>query len=249
MAEFFDRLEQIVRAEITDASLRQDLRLAVEQVLQEMQQTLASSRQAILNAASIQASMEHRLNKAQAEADNWRQRAELALEKEDDGLATVALRSKTNCLKNVAMLTAQLERQAATIETLKRQQVNWEIKFAEAQAKKYSLIKRLDSLVERVEKAINPQPEKIVGNMSTASAMAAFDRMEEKVLQMNAHSKAADELKGKSLEEMFAMLETGSDVNDELAEMKAKLLGSTSQQPSSTVDDELEELKRKLDAL
>lgn len=175
MAEFFDRLEQIIRAEITDASLRQDLRLAVEQVLQEMQQTLESSRQAILNAVSSQASIKHRLNKTQAEANNWSRRAELALERGDEDLAKVALRSKTDCLKTVAMLTAQLERQVATIETLKHQQVNWDIKFAEAQAKKYSLIKRLDSLVERIEKATNPQFEKIVGNMSTASAMAAFD--------------------------------------------------------------------------
>jgi phage shock protein A len=109
--------------------------------------------------------------------------------------------------------------------------------------------------------------------MSTGSSMAAFERMEEKVLQMEARSQAAAELAGADLESQFALLESGTNVDDELEAMKAQLLGGSSpaqaQLPgtenaaSSTptnqetskagqdpaVDDELEALKTKLDQL
>jgi len=102
--------------------------------------------------------------------------------------------------------------------------------------------------------------------MGTGSAMGAFERMEEKVLQMEAKSQAAAELAGSDLESQFALLESGGDVDDELAAMKAQLLGGSQDQaqlPSSApvdkataqqtsnpeVDAELEALKTKLDQL
>jgi phage shock protein A len=103
----------------------------------------------------------------------------------------------------------------------------------------------------------------MVGRMNTNSAMAAFERMEDKVLQMEARSQAAAEIAGADLESQFAALEHGGDVDDELAAMKAQLLGGSTQQaqipgtatqqpqdaPKDAVDAELEALKTKLDQL
>jgi phage shock protein A len=97
--------------------------------------------------------------------------------------------------------------------------------------------------------------------------MAAFERMEEKVLQMEARSQAASELAGADLESQFALLEAGNNVDDELEAMKIELLSpatppAQAQLPSSpttepkpephkdaVVDAELEALKTKLDQL
>ena len=103
--------------------------------------------------------------------------------------------------------------------------------------------------------------------------MGAFERMEEKVLQMEARGQAAAEIAGADLESQFAALESGGDVDDELEAMKAQLLsGSSTNQalpagaPASAsggapatstpaapkdaaVDAELEDLKRQLDQL
>jgi phage shock protein A len=86
--------------------------------------------------------------------------------------------------------------------------------------------------------------------------------MEEKVLMMEAKSQAVGELAGVDLESQFAMLEPGSDVDDELAAMKAQLTGSprpqgvlpssqktTSSSSNSAVDEELEALRKQIDNL
>lgn len=93
--------------------------------------------------------------------------------------------------------------------------------------------------------------------------MSAFERMEEKVLQQEARSQAVGELGGFGIEQQFAQLESGSDVDDELAMLKAQIGGAPEPKaalPSSTtptktqasdsvVDAELEDLRKQLDGL
>jgi phage shock protein A len=106
----------------------------------------------------------------------------------------------------------------------------------------------------------------MVRGMNTSSAMAAFERMEEKVLMQEARSQSIAELAGADLETQFAKLEAGSDVDDELAAMEAQMNlpgASPTQQalpqqlksPNSNtgnnevVDAELDSLRRQLDQL
>ena len=75
-------------------------------------------------------------------------------------------------------------------------------------------------------------------------------------------SQPTQELVSHNLEEQFAMLESGNDVDDELAALKAQMTGSFTTQvqlppanPNSTSksnsagDNELEDLKKQLDNL
>jgi phage shock protein A len=102
-----------------------------------------------------------------------------------------------------------------------------------------------------------------VSGLGTNNAMAAFEQMEEKVLQQEARSQAAAELAGADLESQFAALE-GTDVDDELAALKTRLEGGAHPialpvengpvpqlEPVKVaeVDAELEELKRSIDKL
>jgi len=113
----------------------------------------------------------------------------------------------------------------------------------------------------------NQQLQDQVGNLNSNSAMGAFERMEEKVMEMEASGQAAAELAGGGggIEDQFAQLESGSDVDDELAAMKAQLSGSSQNQQAlpegeqqsnqqnqdavsdSEMDAELEALRRQLD--
>nr|ACU19327.1 unknown [Glycine max] len=65
----------------------------------------------------------------------------------------------------------------------------------------------------------------MVGNINTSSALAAFDKMEEKVLTMEAQADALNQLSTDNLEGKFALLENSS-VDDDLAELKKELFGS-----------------------
>jgi phage shock protein A len=91
--------------------------------------------------------------------------------------------------------------------------------------------------------------------------MAAFERMESKVLDMEARSQAIGELGDTGIEEQFAKLESGSGVDDELAMLKAQISGipepqklpeasnTKSSRKDSAVDAELEDLRKQLDNL
>lgn len=252
----FDRVSRLVRANINDTiSKAEDPEKILEQAIIDMQEDLVQLRQAVATAIASQKRTQQQYNQAQSEADNWQRRAQLALQKGDEALAREALSRKKVQAETATALKTQLDQQAGTVDTLKRNLIALEGKISEAKTKK-------DMLKARASAAkANEQLQKTVGNMSTSSAMGAFERMEEKVMQMEARSQAAAELAGSSLESQFIQLESGSDVDDELAAMKAQLLGgaapSQGQLPSSepaapqdaAVDAELEALKKQIDQL
>lgn len=254
----FDRVSRLVRANINDTiSKAEDPEKILEQAIIDMQEDLVQLRQAVATAIASQKRTQQQQSQAQSEADNWQRRAQLALQKGDENLAREALSRKKVQAETATALKTQLDQQSGTVDTLKRNLIALEGKISEAKTKK-------DMLKARASAAkANEQLQKTVGSLGTSSAMGAFERMEEKVLQMEARSQAAAELAGADLESQFAQLESGSDVDDELAAMKAQLLGGAapnqaqlpSAAPTSTapqdaaVDAELEALKSQLDQL
>jgi phage shock protein A len=252
----FDRVSRVARANLNDmVSKAEDPEKILEQTIIDMQEDLVQLRQAVASAIASQKRTQQQYNQAQTESNNWQQRAQLALQKGDENLAREALvRKKTHAETSTALKT-QLDQQNSTVETLKRNLIAIEGKISEAKTKK-------DMLKARVSAAkASEQLQSTVGRMNTSSAMSAFERMEDKVLQMEARSQAAAELAGADLESQFAQLESGSNVDDELASMKAQLLGGAPQTQAQlpgtqaaapkdpAVDQELEALKSKLDQL
>ncbi|MGB7518677.1 MAG: PspA/IM30 family protein [Spirulinaceae cyanobacterium] len=250
----FDRLSRVVRANLNDVvSKAEDPEKILEQSIIDMQEDLIQLRQAVARAIATQKRTEQQHNKNQEEANRWQQRAQLALTKGDENLAREALSRKKSYAETAGTLKAQLEQQNGQVATLKRNLIALESKISEAKTKK-------DMLKARVSAAkANEQLQGAISNMNTSGSMAAFERMEEKVLEMEARSSAMGELVGNDLEGQFAQLESGSDVDDELAAMKAQITGGPAPQalpPSSAqsspsadseVDAELESLRKQLD--
>lgn len=249
----FDRLSRLVRANLNDmVSKAEDPEKVLEQAVIDMQENLVQLRQAVARTIAEQKRSEKQFLQNQDESNKWNQRAQLALGKGDEGLAREALQRKKGYADTAAMLKGQLDQQTGQVETLKKQLIALESKISEAKTKKNMLKARAQAA------KANQQLQETVGNMSTGSAMAAFERMEEKVLSIEAQSQAAYELTGSGLEEQFAALESGDDVDAELEAMKQQMLGGASPAqealPSATssaesnvpVDAELEELREQL---
>lgn len=181
--------------------------------------------------------------------DEWYRRAELALSKNDEELAREALTRRKAFQENADMLSSQLEQQAKAVETIVSNMRTLETKLAEAKMKKDTLKARAQSA--KSARAIND----MVGGMSTGSALSAFEKMEEKVMSLEAEAEAATLLVGGAddIESKFKQLE-GGDVDDDLAAMKAKL-GTTKiagQLPpgrpvKDAIDIELENMRKKMD--
>ncbi|HEY9670650.1 MAG TPA: PspA/IM30 family protein [Waterburya sp.] len=253
----FDRLSRVVRANLNDmVSKAEDPEKILEQAIIDMQEDLIQLRQAVARAIATQKRTEQQYNKNQTEANNWQQRAQLALTKGDENLAREALVRRKSVAEAAATLKTQLDQQTTQVDTLKKNLIALESKISEAKTKK-------DMLKSRAAAAkANEQLQNTIGRLGTSSAMGAFERMEDKVLEMEARSQAAYELTGNEIEQQFKLLESGSDVDDELAAMKASLTGGSvsqpvlpaseekkSSSPDTAVDAELEALRKQIDNL
>ena len=253
----FDRVSRVIRSNLNAAvSSAEDPAKILDQAIIDMQEDLVQMRQAVVGAIATQKRVQQQYERAQSEANTWQQRAQLALQKGDEDLARQALMRKKTQAETAASLKSQLDAQSASVDQLKRNLIGLESKLSEAKTKK-------DMLKARASAAkANEQLQQTTSRMNTSSSMAAFERMEEKVLQMEAQSAAAAELAGADLESQFASLEAGGDVDLELAAMKQQMLGpsaeseklpageqSGSAPQDAEVDAELEELKSQIDNL
>jgi phage shock protein A len=246
---FFDRLSRLLRANLNDlVSKAEDPGKILDQSVADMQSDLVKLRTAVATAIASQKRIENQAQQAEAQSKTWYERAELALKKGEEDLAREALSRRKTYQDTATALNNQLSSQAGQVDALKKSLLALEGKIAQAKTKK-------DMLKARSQAAqAQEQLQSAVSGLGTNSAMAAFEQMEEKVLQQEARSQAAAELAGADLESQFASLE-GSEVDDELAALKNRLEGGHAATPqlepvkAAEVDAELEELKRSIDKL
>lgn len=225
---FFDRLGRLFRANANAAlSAAEDPGLILDQAVADMQDNLVKLRQAVATAIASQKRLQNQFEEADKSAIEWQQRAQLALQKGNEELARQALQQKKAKADSAAMLKVSLESQSSQVETLKKSLLALEGKIAEAKSRK-------DMLKARGEAAkAQEQLQGVLSGVSTEGAMAAFERMEEKVLNMEARGQALAELSGSDLESQFAQLDAGS-IDDELAALKASLSGTAGTLPPAS---------------
>lgn len=225
-----DRILRVIRANLNSlVGQAEDPEKVLEQAVEEMQQDLIQLRQAVAQAIATQKRTERQASQAQSTAQEWYNRAQLALNNGDENLAREALRRRQSYQETAKALTAQITQQKDVVNKLRENMRTLESKISEAKTKKDLYIARARSA--QASQKIN----EMLGNVGTGSALSAFERMEEKVMQLEAQSEAIAELSSNDLEKRFTALEGNDNVETELAAMKANLLqGSESAKlPSS----------------
>lgn len=242
---FFDRIWRVIRANLNAlVSKAEDPEKILEQVVLDMQDDLIQLRQAVAQAIATQKRTERQYSQAQTTADEWYRRAQLALQKGEEELAREALVRRKSYDETATAMKAQLTQQGGVVDQLKQNMKKLESKISEAKTKKDLYIARARSA--KASQQIN----EMMGNVGTGSAMQAFDRMEEKVLQLEAQSEAITELSMDDLEQRFEKLGQADDIDAELEAMKSQALSgtsSTAQLPvSQTADPELEKLRQQI---
>ena len=252
-----DRLSRLLRANLNAfVSDAEDPIKILDQSVADMQEDLVKLRQAVAIAIASQKRLENQANQAKEQIQNWFSRAELALKKGEDDLAREALSRKKTFQETFESLTTQFQSQNGQVEKLKKSLLLLERKIAEARTKK-------DMLKARAQAAKAQQKiQSAVGDLSGKSAMAAFERMEDKVEALEASGQAALELAGEDLESKFAELEGGDDIEKELETLRSQLksgVEAIALPPSDLdvnevktveiheVEVELEEMKKSID--
>jgi len=213
-----DRILRVIRANLNSlVGKAEDPEKILEQAVEDMQQDLIQLRQAVAQAIATQKRTERQASQARSTADEWYNRAQLALSKGDESLARDALTRRKSYQETAKAMQAQLSQQAGVVTKLKENMRSLESKISEAKTKKDLYIARARSA--QASQKIN----EMLGNVSTGSALSAFEKMEEKVMQLEAQSEALEELGGNELEKRYAALEAGDEIDAELAALKANL--------------------------
>ncbi|XP_073130676.1 membrane-associated protein VIPP1, chloroplastic-like [Henckelia pumila] len=217
----FDRIARVVKSYANAIiSTFEDPEKILEQAVLEMNDDLIKMRQATAQVLASQKQLENRYKAAQQASEDWYRRAQLALGKGDEDLAREALKRRKSYADNATALKTQLDQQKSVVDNLVSNTRLLESKIQEAKSKK-------DTLKARAQSAKTAtKVSEMLGNVNTSSALSAFEKMEEKVMAMEAQSEALNQLTSDELEGKFAMLETSS-VDDDLASLKKQLSGST----------------------
>lgn len=190
----------------------------LELAYEQMQEELTNLRQSTVSVMTAQKGIKRQYEQARSEVEKWQRRVQLARKNDNEHLAQLALEREKSCTENLSQFKALLDQQTVLIDKLKHNLSAFDAKFSEAKAMKPLLKARLLA----AKAAANTQSMDWSSN--TSSAMAAFERIEEKILMQEGCALSAVELAGSDLETQFAALEASSDVDDELAALKAQML-------------------------
>ncbi len=218
----FDRIWRLIRANLNDlVSKAEDPEKILEQTVLDMQEDLIQMRQAVAQAIATEKRTERQCSQAGSTADEWYRRAQLALQKGDDTLAREALTRRKSYQDTADAMKAQLAQQTVVVTQLKQNMMKLEGKISEARTKK-------DLLIAKARSAqASQQINEMLGRTTTGGAMQAFERMEEKVLQLEAQSEAVADLGMDDLERRIASLGEADDVEAELAALKQQMVGGS----------------------
>merc|ERR1719316_1824052 len=237
----FERVSRVVKSYVNAAiTAAEDPEKMLEQSVADLQNDLIKMRQASAQVMASTKQLEKRMEQAETTSQEWYKRAKLAVEKGEDELAKEALKRRKTFEDSAASLRTQLESQRQVLSKLLNDTKTLENKVAEAKSKKDTLKARAQSA--KASRALSD----LTSGIDAQSSLAAFERMEEKVMTLEAEAEAAGELSGDVISSQFAALEGGDSIEDELQALKG---GSKPAQalPGRVYDDaieaELKELK------
>ncbi|MFH0900996.1 MAG: PspA/IM30 family protein [Pseudomonadota bacterium] len=249
----FARLGTLIKSNINDLVTKaEDPEKMLNQVLLEMQQQLVEAKKQVAMAIADEKRLQKQLEVEKERAAEWERKAMLAIRANDDGLAKEALVRKQEHDGIGEQYHRQWEAQNAAVSKLKEALRLLSNKIDEAKRKKTLLVARKKRAEAQRTIAAT------MSGLSDTSAFDTFDRMANRIDQIEAEAEASAELAGElstdSLESKFARLEKGTAPGAELAlaDLKVKMGLAAPAQPraqlpapesTSLSDEDLKELE------
>jgi phage shock protein A len=223
----FSRLTDIVNANLNSLlDKAEDPRKMVRLIIQEMEDTLVEVRSATVQIIADKKEIERRIADARREADDWRAKAEIALERGREDLAKGALMAKSRAAEAADALARELDAVEADLAKANEDIGRLQAKLSEAKAREQSYAARAEVAQQRL---------KVRSTLHDRRVDEAFQRFEQV-------ERSLDELQGrvesydlgaakapKSLAQEISELESEHRVDRELAEMKAKIAARSGQ--------------------
>ncbi len=223
LKDMFSRVGRVARGQanqgvdtLEDATFEATVKQTVADMKTELNKVVQASAVAMSNYNRLDAEYQKYVRQSQ----EWKDRANLALDANNEDLAKKALARKAECDQQVASMETAVTQAHQTSDKLKQQVLELKHKIDEGERTAGTLVARKNAAVAQRKVA-----EAISGVGNADNAFAALNRFEETVSKEEATAKAFDELgsvgKDDDLEAQFAQL-GGHTVDAELEALKAE---------------------------
>jgi phage shock protein A len=217
----FSRLTDIINSNLNSILDRaEDPEKLIRLVIQEMEDTLVEVRSSTVRTIAERKEIERKLNQLNRDLEEWQRKAELALSRDRDDLAKGALVAKSKIAEQIDALQHQLthieEALAKSSEDIGRLQE----KLTDAKKREKAIVLRHKSAASRLK--VNTQ----IHDDRINDAFARFEQVERNLDELEGRAESMDIGRKKTLAEEFSDFEASTKVEQELADLKARMHNS-----------------------
>jgi phage shock protein A len=213
----FSRFTDIINSNINNLlDKAEDPAKMVRLIIQEMEDTLVEVRSSSAKTLADKKELTRQVIRFDNDAQQWQEKAELALSKDREDLARSALMEKKKSTESSQSLVQELVGVEEHIAKLQDEISQLQDKLADAKARQKAIIIREKTVNSRLKVKQNIDSNKV------NDALSRFDQYESKIDGIEAQIESYD-LGSKSLADEIAELESNEKVDDELATLKAKM--------------------------
>jgi phage shock protein A len=219
-----DRIRTVLKSNINALiSKAENPEKMLNQLMIDMNENLLEAKKQTAMSIADEKKLERQMLENKAQAEDWEKKAMLAVKAGKDDLAKEALVRKQEYEGYAASFQKEFESQHTAVEQLKDALRQLQGKIEEAGRKKNLLVAR----AKRAE--AQKQIQQTMGSLSGNSSFDTFDRMAQKVDQVEAEAEALTELgtvsADQKLEDKFKELESaeGGGADKLLEDLKAKM--------------------------
>jgi phage shock protein A len=191
----------------------------LDRVIEEMRRQLYEAKKQVCVAMVDERALRRHADRHAAHAASWESRAMLAVRAGDDALARAALLRKAEEDELAVTYEGQWLDQKRSVDSLRTALGALERRIDDASRQRRLLAARMSRANAQRTIAV------ALANMHGASAWSPLERLESRVVQIEAEVDAAADVGELSLEAEFAALEARMRVDEELAALKRGLAG------------------------
>ena len=213
----FSRFSDIVNSNINALlDKAEDPEKMVRLIIQEMEDTLVEVRSTSAKTIAEKKELQRVVSKLEAEVADWQAKAELALSKEREDLARAALIERQKAADQAAAVAADITHLDEHVSKLQDEVGQLQDKLADAKARQKAMLMRQKTVSSRLD------VKRSLDSNRLNDAMYKFERYEQKIDSLEAQVESYD-LGKKTLKDEFAELASSDKIDNELAELKAKM--------------------------
>ncbi len=212
----FTRFTDIVSSNINSMlDKAEDPEKMIKLMIHEMEDTLIELKSSCAGVIAGRKKLERKSDNILEKVELWSKRANLAVSKGRDDLAREALLEKRRFAETAETLGNEISEYKGLLTQYHEDIQELENKLASAKEKKRMLVQRHKRATGK------KRAQEDIRRSSNADTMARFDKLENRIEQMEAEAELVNIPKKQTIDEEFDTLATDDEIENELAKIKA----------------------------